>query len=64
MSQLVSAACPLSLLMKEFAKYFVGSVSRVSAWPWQADIFATRRGLVSIQATSYLIITQVGEQKT
>ena len=33
-------------------------------WPVRGDIFATRRGLVSIQQTSYLIITQVGEPET
>ena len=33
-------------------------------WPRRGDILATRRGLVSIQQTSYLIITQVGEPET
>ena len=62
--RLVSAACPLPEGRKEFAKYFVGIMSACVHWPRRGDILTTRQGLVSIQHTSYLIITQVGEPET
>ena len=64
-TQCVSAAC---LLPEGKSLPSILLASRLPVlcvhWPSRGDILATRRGLVSIQHTSYLIITQVGEPET